>query len=264
MQQPRAAADLRAAPPRPLRQRTEALGASRRTRGACANGSQRSSSRASGRTRRPPTVQARGTRRRRARCASSRRSGSAPASARLLRGGTCPAGACAARDRRSPRTGRSRGRRATGPRRCARRRCRCRGGHLSHRGRSAWPPNCVRIADRSRSAKSASPRELKRSKSAAASTLAGTPSRPPRAPSSVPRPSPTRCPLNSSRPGDSASARGGQVEQPRGHHAAAPPHLGDLGDVDVVPVVAAGRAAARSRRRRRRRPACRRSRDAGR
>ena len=35
---------------------------------------------------------------------------------------------------------------------------------------SAWPPNCLRIAESNWSAKSASPREVKRSKRAALST----------------------------------------------------------------------------------------------
>ena len=44
-------------------------------------------------------------------------------------------------------------------------------------GFSTWPPNSKRIADSSLSGKSASPRELKRSYSAAVSTGAGTPRR---------------------------------------------------------------------------------------
>src|SRR5437867_977411 len=53
---------------------------------------------------------------------------------------------------------------------------------------SRWPPNSKRIADSRRSWKSASPLEAKRSKSAAASTCAGTASS--MAASSVQRPSP--------------------------------------------------------------------------
>src|SRR5262249_59871874 len=50
---------------------------------------------------------------------------------------------------------------------------RARGGHDFF---SAWPPNSNRMAESRRSWNSASPRELKRSKSEAASTCAGTPS----------------------------------------------------------------------------------------
>src|SRR5262245_14890275 len=53
---------------------------------------------------------------------------------------------------------------------------------------STWPPNSKRIAESTRSWKSASPCEARRSKSAAASTCAGTPSS--MAASSVQRPSP--------------------------------------------------------------------------
>src|SRR6185369_17710992 len=60
-----------------------------------------------------------------------------------------------------------------------------RGGHDFF---STWPPNSNRIAESRRSWNSASPRELKRSKSEAARTCAGTPSS--IAASSVHRPSP--------------------------------------------------------------------------
>ena len=53
---------------------------------------------------------------------------------------------------------------------------------------SSWPPNSLRIAESTLSAKSASPRELNRSKSALVSTGAGTPSS--IAASAVQRPSP--------------------------------------------------------------------------
>ncbi len=55
-------------------------------------------------------------------------------------------------------------------------------------GRSTWPPNSYRIADSTLSAKSDSPRELKRSYSAAVRTCAGTASS--MAASMVHRPSP--------------------------------------------------------------------------
>src|SRR5207247_5290491 len=76
------------------------------------------------------------------------------------------------------------------------------GDHLG----SMWPPNCLRIADSSLSVKSASPRELKRSYSAAVRTWAGMPSS--TAAITVHRPSPlsdTR-PLKSERSGSSCSA----------------------------------------------------------
>src|SRR5262249_40171800 len=64
-----------------------------------------------------------------------------------------------------------------------------RGGRtLRHGFFSAWPPNSNRMAESKRSWNSASPRELKRSKSEAARTCAGTPSS--IAASSVHRPSP--------------------------------------------------------------------------
>ena len=103
-------------------------------------------------------------------------------------------------------------------------------------GFSWWPPNSKRIADSSLSAYSASPRDSKRANSAALSTGAGTPSS--IAACSVQRPSPesdTR-PAKFAEVGSSRSARGGQVEQPRADHAAAPPDLGDLGDVDLVAI----------------------------
>ena len=87
------------------------------------------------------------------------------------------------------------------------------------------------------SAKSSSPRELKRSYSAALRTGAGTDSS--IAAAIVQRPSPesdTR-PANFARSGLSSSATGGQVQQPRGDDAAAPPDLGDVGQVQVVLVV---------------------------
>ena len=47
-------------------------------------------------------------------------------------------------------------------------------GREGHAGFSRWPPKACRMADRSRFANSASPREVKRSYSAADSTGAGT------------------------------------------------------------------------------------------
>ena len=44
-------------------------------------------------------------------------------------------------------------------------------------------------------------------------------------------------PAKLSRSASSASAIGGQVEQPRGDHAAAPPDLGDVGEVEVEALV---------------------------
>ena len=93
------------------------------------------------------------------------------------------------------------------------------------------------MADRSLFWKSASPRELKRSYSAVVSTGAGTASS--IAALIVQRPSPE----SDTRPAKLASAgileqRGRrQVEQPRRDHAAAPPHLGDVGQVEVVLVM---------------------------
>ena len=55
----------------------------------------------------------------------------------------------------------------------------------------------------------------------------------------VQRPSPesdTR-PANFDRPGSSTQCGGGQVQQPGGDHAAPPPHLGDVAEVEVVLVV---------------------------
>ena len=104
-------------------------------------------------------------------------------------------------------------------------------------GFSWCPPNCWRMAESSLSAKSASPRELKRSYSAAASTCAGTPSS--TAASAVQRPSPeseTR-PEKLAQLGILLEGRGRQVEQPRADHAAAAPDLGDLGHVEAVLVV---------------------------
>ena len=101
---------------------------------------------------------------------------------------------------------------------------------------STWPPNSKRIADRTRSAKSASPREEKRSKRAAVRTCAGTDVS--MAAWTVQRPSPeseTR-PLKLLQRRIGQQRVGGQVEQPRGDHAAAPPHLGHVGQVEVVPV----------------------------
>ena len=83
-------------------------------------------------------------------------------------------------------------------------------------------------------ANSSWPREAKRVYSAALSTGAETPSS--IAAWTVQRPSPesdTR-PEKSSRSGPAQQRRGGQVEQPRADDAAAPPDLGDLGEVEVV------------------------------
>ena len=93
------------------------------------------------------------------------------------------------------------------------------------------------MADSILSANSASPRELKRAYRAALSTGAGTDSS--MAALIVQRPSPeseTR-PPNCDSSGSFEERRGRQVEQPRGDHAAAPPHLGYLADIDVVLVV---------------------------
>ena len=114
---------------------------------------------------------------------------------------------------------------------------------------SRWPPNAKRIAESSLSAKSASPREVKRSNSAAVSTGAGTASS--IAALIVQRPSPeseTR-PANFASSGSLDQRRGGQVEQPRGDHAAAPPDLGDVAQVRGRTGSARDRAAAWSRRR---------------
>ena len=63
----------------------------------------------------------------------------------------------------------------------------------------------------------------------------------------VQRPSPesdTR-PANFDSDGSSSSADGREVQQPRGDHAAAPPHFGDVAEVEVVLVV---RGVAQRRR----------------
>ena len=57
------------------------------------------------------------------------------------------------------------------------------------------------------------------------------------APSSAPRPSRRRAPRTPRGAGLRGQRAGGQVEQPRADDAAAPPELGDLGQVEVVPVV---------------------------
>ena len=91
-----------------------------------------------------------------------------------------------------------------------------------------------RIAERTRSPKSASPREANRLNSEAASTGVGTPSS--TAACTVQRPSPESLtwPAYSSSSGRLVQRLRGQVEQPRGDHRAAPPELGDGGDVEVV------------------------------
>ena len=84
------------------------------------------------------------------------------------------------------------------------------------------------MADSSLSWKSASPRELKRSYSAAVSTGAGTASS--MAALIVHRPSPeseTR-PANFARARILEQCRRRQIQQPRGDHAAAPPYFGDV------------------------------------
>ena len=129
-------------------------------------------------------------------------------------------------------------------------------------GFSWWPPNPKRIAESSLFGKSASPRELKRSYSAAVSTGAGTASS--IAALIVQRPSPeseTR-PANFASAGSSSKRRGRQVEQPRGDHAAAPPDFGDVGQIEVVLVVL-GIAQRRRLGVDRRASACRRWRLAG-
>ena len=115
-------------------------------------------------------------------------------------------------------------------------------------GFSWWPPNSSRIADISLSAYSAAPRDSKRPNSAALKTGAGTPSS--IAACSVQRPSPesdTR-PANLPRLGSLRKRRGGEVEQPRADHAAAPPDLGHLRDLDVVAIIVRDGAAASSPR----------------
>ena len=71
---------------------------------------------------------------------------------------------------------------------------------------SWWPPNCWRIADSTRSAKSSLPRELKREYSAEVSTGVGTPSSIAAAESTGPRPSPIRGRRSRRGSGDSSSA----------------------------------------------------------
>ena len=108
---------------------------------------------------------------------------------------------------------------------------------LLARGFSKWPPNWNRIADSSLSWKSASPRELNRSYSAVVSTGTGTASS--MAALIVQRPSPeseTR-PANSESSGSSTKRGCRQVQQPRGDHAAAPPHFGDVAQIEIVLVV---------------------------
>ena len=210
-----------------------------------------------------------GTRRRPLACASvpmiRKRSGIRPASSRWKRPGR------SLRFARSPRRAEQHDHvvvRASAARRVA-------GQRLSRSvddRRHAHPPAGARRGRRTPcasptaawSAKSASPRELKRSYSAVVSTFAGTPSS--TAASTVHRPSPeseTR-PAKPSRSGDAASAaavRSSSHEAttlPRRHSSAT------CGDVDVVLVVLADRAAARSRRPAAARPACRRWRGAGR
>ena len=99
---------------------------------------------------------------------------------------------------------------------------------------SAWPPNSLRMADRILSVKSPRCRDSNRSNSDVVMTGAGTPSS--TAARTVHRPSPeseTR-PLKLSRSGERASASAIRSDQPRPDHRSAPPHLGHLGDVDVV------------------------------
>src|SRR5205823_3123421 len=91
-------------------------------------------------------------------------------------------------------------------------------------GFSRCPPNWKRMAESNLSWKSASPREVKRSYSAVVSTGTGTAS--------------SIAALIVHR------GRRGQVQQPRGDDAAAPPHLRDVAQVEVVLVefgVAQGR-----------------------
>ena len=85
-----------------------------------------------------------------------------------------------------------------------------------------------------RSAKSSSPRDAKRSAIAVERIGAGTPSS--MAALSVQRPSPE----SETRPANPGELRvslercGREIEQPRGDDAAAPPHLGDLPEIEVV------------------------------
>ena len=95
---------------------------------------------------------------------------------------------------------------------------------------SSWPPNSKRSADSTRFAKSASPRDAKRSTERGRSGSA--PARPRRSrPSSVQRPSPeseTR-PLNSLSVGIACQRRRVRSSSHEAIDAAAAPHLGDVG-----------------------------------
>ena len=125
---------------------------------------------------------------------------------------------------------------------------------------SSCPPNSLRMAERSLSAKSASPRDVNRAYSARRQHVGRARLRRsaamhrPAALAGVGHPA-----LEVGEVGDFAQRVRGEVEQPRRDDAAPPPHLGDLGDVEVVLVVLADRAAARSRRR----PRCLRLADVG-
>ena len=107
-----------------------------------------------------------------------------------------------------------------------------RGGIGAHELCSAWPPNSLRIADRTRLAKSASPRESRpreqrRGQRGCRDALFDRGDRGPAPLAGIAHP-----------PGEPLEVRrfvqrrGGQVEQPRRHDAPAPPHLGDLRNVD--------------------------------
>ena len=80
---------------------------------------------------------------------------------------------------------------------------------------SMCPPNSWRNADRSRLAKSSSPREENRDASAEVNAGAAPPLRSPRPPSTGPHPSRSTRPANPSSVGASCSAAAVEIEQPR-------------------------------------------------
>ena len=166
---------------------------------------------------------ARGTNRRSSRC--GRRRSPAPGGCRAPPSSTATGTACAWPGRRSPRTGPAR-RRWVG--------CGCHAlTSVPRRGRRtgrASPRAACRPSARCRAS-------VNRANSAVLSTGTGTPSS--IAALSVQRPSP----LSLTRPSKPDSCGvgeqrvGGEVEQPAGDDAAAPPHLGDRRQIEVVLVV---------------------------
>ena len=124
-------------------------------------------------------------------------------------------------------------------------------GREGHACFSRWPPKAWRMADRSRLANSASPRESKRSYSAADRTGGrhGLVDRGDGASSGLRR-SRRRGPQKPSRVGAVDERGGGQVEEPRGDNASAPPDFRDGGQVEVVAGSGRDRGAERFRRRR--------------